>query len=67
VDDSAILTQNAGDPDKAGIGTFDPADHNVEEVQIYLDDANDAERERVLAAEKDGKNRKTLTGKKESK
>lgn len=39
---------------------FDPADHTVAEVQEHLASADDAERERVLAAEKDGKARKGL-------
>lgn len=39
---------------------FDPADHTVEEVKEYLEAADDDERERVLAAEAEGKGRKTL-------
>lgn len=45
---------------------FDPAEHNADEVIAYLDsldaDTEDgkAELERVVAAEKDGKNRKTI-------
>lgn len=39
---------------------FDPAEHTVEEVKEYLDGADDTERERVLAAEAEGKGRKTL-------
>jgi hypothetical protein len=39
---------------------YDPSEHTVEEVKEYLDGADDAERERVLAAEADGKGRKTL-------
>lgn len=39
---------------------FDPSKATVEEVQEYLDGADDTERERVLAAEKDGKARKTV-------
>jgi hypothetical protein len=39
---------------------FDPSEHTVEEVKDYLDGADDAERERVLSAEADGKARKSL-------
>ena len=39
---------------------FDPSEHNVEEVQAYLADADDTETQRVLDAEKAGKNRSTL-------
>lgn len=42
---------------------FDPSGHSVEDVLAYLAEADDAERERVLAAERDGKNRKTITEK----
>lgn len=43
-----------------GEKAFDPSEHNVDEVKEYLDKADDAERERVLAAEAEGKGRKTL-------
>ena len=43
-----------------GEAAYDPADHTVDEVKEYLDGADDAERERVLAAEADGKARKGL-------
>ena len=36
---------------------FDPSKANVEEVKAYLEGADEAERERVLAAEATGKNR----------
>lgn len=39
---------------------FDPGEHTVEEVQEYLENATDEERERVLAAEAEGKARKSL-------
>lgn len=39
---------------------FDPSKATVEEVQHYLEGADDAERERVLAAEAQGKDRKAL-------
>ncbi|MDX3582533.1 hypothetical protein [Streptomyces europaeiscabiei] len=48
---------------------FDPSEHNADEVIAYLDalDREDpdgqAEHARVIAAERDGKNRKTITDK----
>lgn len=39
---------------------FDPGAHTVDEVHAYLADVDDAERERVLAAEADGKGRVTI-------
>lgn len=40
---------------------FDPSAHNVEEVVAYIgSDVTDEERERVLSAEKSGKNRATV-------
>jgi hypothetical protein len=41
-------------------GPFDPGAHDVKEVQAYLASADDAERGRVLAAERAGKNRSSL-------
>lgn len=41
---------------------FDPADHTVPEVEEHLAESTVAEQERVLAAERDGKERKTLIG-----
>lgn len=55
--DAQALTEG----DQPG-GQFDPNEHTVAEVNDYLADANDAERERVLAAEQDGQARKTLVG-----
>jgi hypothetical protein len=57
----------AGDPRPAGSneGTpdaFDPSAHTVSQVQDYLDGADPTERERVLAAERAGKDRATITG-----
>jgi hypothetical protein len=74
VGDSAVLGQDfdkAAEDEKQGKvdrpelpdpGTleFDPSEHTVEEVKEYLDGADDAERERVLSAEADGKARKSL-------
>jgi hypothetical protein len=48
---------------------FEPSEHNADEVIAYLDslvneDTHDpVEYERVIAAERDGKNRKTITEK----
>lgn len=39
---------------------FDPTDHKVEEVQAYLETADEAERTRVLAVEEAGKKRVSL-------
>lgn len=42
---------------------FDPAQHNMDEVNEHLEHADDAERERVLQAESEGKARQgILTG-----
>lgn len=37
---------------------YDPADHTISEVEAYLEEADDAERARVIAAEEAGKQRK---------
>ena len=60
--DAAGDGNDAEDPD-----AFDPADYTVEDVNAYLadladDDDGNAERERVLSAERAGKNRVTITG-----
>lgn len=39
---------------------FDPNDKTVVEVNAYLDDADESERERVLDAERDGKARVSI-------
>lgn len=39
---------------------FDPSESNIDEVKAYLATADDAERERVLAAEEAGKARKGI-------
>lgn len=41
---------------------YDPSQHTVDEVQEYLATADDAERDRVLAAERDGKARVGILG-----
>jgi hypothetical protein len=53
----------ATEPERAGMSVGDdPADFTVAEVQAYLAGADDAEKERVLAAEAASKNRSTITG-----
>lgn len=39
---------------------FDPSEHNVDDVNAYLKDADADERERVLKAEAEGKDRSTV-------
>lgn len=39
---------------------YDPSEHTVDEVNEHLATADDAERERVLKAEAEGKNRSTV-------
>lgn len=46
----------------AGPDAYDPADHTVAEVNSYLADVDESERERVLAAERDGQARKGVLG-----
>jgi hypothetical protein len=41
---------------------FDPSRHTVDEVSAYLSQADEAEKERVLAAERAGKARKSIVG-----
>ena len=50
----------ATEADTAEEDQFDPADHNVDEVWEHLESADDAERKRVLAAERKGKDRKAF-------
>lgn len=39
---------------------FDPSEHDVDEVVAHLEQSDDDERERVLLAESEGKDRKTI-------
>lgn len=49
------------EPEEAA--AFDPGEHTVEQVNAHLDTVtDDAERERILQAERDGKNRSTIVG-----
>jgi len=49
------------DPGEVVPEAFDPGEHTVAEVEAYLDEHPD-ERDRVLAAEADGKARVSLLG-----
>lgn len=58
-----VLIEPDPEPDPApAVAAFDPSEHTVEEVQAYLAslDGDDDEVQRVLAAEKARKNRKTV-------
>lgn len=57
---SADSTVDAGNPATEEADQFDPSEHTVDEVWDYLEGADDAERKRVLDAERDGKNRKAF-------
>lgn len=61
-----IQTEGNGDESDTGNGDdsepFDPSKHNGDVVSDYLANADDQERERVLEAERAGKNRKTIVG-----
>jgi hypothetical protein len=43
-------------------GVYDPSLHSVAEVTAHLKVADDAERDRVIAAERAGRNRPGITG-----
>ena len=59
-----IVTEDADATPTAAASTdpeaYDPGAHNVAEVIEYLDQATDAERDRVLAAEAAGQDRKGI-------
>jgi hypothetical protein len=42
-------------------GAYDPGEHTVDEVLAHLADVDQAERDRIVAAETAGKNRKGIT------
>ena len=56
------MFEQAAQPDPVEEEAFDPAEHTVAEVEAYLADADEAERERVLEAERAGEARRTLVG-----
>lgn len=58
--DSAEKQEAEDDGADGGEDQFDPSKHKVEEVNAYLADADEEERERVLAAERDGKARTSI-------
>ncbi|ALY10557.1 hypothetical protein FDH86_gp022 [Arthrobacter phage Tank] len=45
--------QNPGDTPDEDLDAYDPSKHTIAEVTEYLEGADDAERERVIAAEKE--------------
>lgn len=57
---AAEAAQKAEDDGENKAVEFDPSEAGVEEVHEYIKGADDAERERVLAAEREGKNRVTV-------
>ncbi|QWY82764.1 hypothetical protein PP641_gp023 [Arthrobacter phage SilentRX] len=59
--DGAEESKSAADKDAEGKAEqFDPTEATIAEVKEYLDGADDTERERVLAAEAEGKGRKGI-------
>lgn len=56
-EDVEVAPDNSGEPE-----VFDPKTHSVDEVKDYLETADEQEKERVLLAEIDGKNRKGIVG-----
>ncbi|UVJ56365.1 trigger factor [Trueperella pyogenes] len=62
----AVAEAPAESAAEAPAGDFDPAEHKVDEVLAYVESADDAEKARVLEAEKNGKARKTLITKLEA-
>lgn len=60
--DKASATKSKESAKKSD-GEFDPSAHKVSDVVAYLESADDAEKQRVLEAEKAGKARKTILAK----
>lgn len=60
-DDDATGEEDGEGEDVSGQEAYDPSQYSVNEVNDYLD-ANPEQREAVVAAERAGKNRKTITG-----
>ena len=62
--DPTAHTVEEVDPTAHTVEEFDPTAHTVEEVEVYLaGELPEEERERVLAAEANGKARKSILGK----
>lgn len=62
VEAEADVEDEADDAGEEDASEFDPAAATVDEVNEYLEGADEAERTRVLAAEAAGKARKGITG-----
>ncbi|MCB5168002.1 hypothetical protein LG634_24640 [Streptomyces bambusae] len=60
ITDSGTVREDPAEPDPHADDAFDPAAHTVAEVIAYLNDADDDERARVLAAEEAGEARATI-------
>lgn len=65
--DAAVKAQEEADAQAAAdaaaaAALFDPSEHDVVTVVAYLDEADEDEKARVIAAEAEGKNRVTITG-----
>jgi len=54
--------QEESEDEKQEESLFDPSEHTVEDVETYLETADEAETDRVLAAERAGKARKGIVG-----
>lgn len=58
----AIVEDEEEDDQVTEEDLFDPSEHTAPEVHDYLSTADETERQRVLAAERNGKNRKGIVG-----
>ena len=54
----ALADEQAAADAAAAAALYDPADHTISEVEAYLEEADDDEHARVIAAEAEGKQRK---------
>lgn len=61
-DYSGVQGTEPGAGQEEADGKFDPSEHGVDDVRDYLDGCDEAERDRVLAAEREGKARKGILG-----
>jgi hypothetical protein len=59
--DSSEGSTSSGDGGSSG-EEYDPSQHTVEQVNAYLDSADEEEKERVLQAERDGQARRGIVG-----
>lgn len=67
--DGDTVKNNGWEDGVARLGTkaaeeavYDPSEHTVDEVNAHLAEVDDAERDRILAAEAAGRNRTGITG-----